>query len=85
MKRFGSVFAALVLLAAAIGGAEIAQGSLSNGQVVHLSAEERHAKDVGAPEFAAAVKIGRNLGNTFDAPGVGLYVIINSHHDADEC
>jgi len=41
IKRFGSVFAALVLLAAVIGGAAISLcGSLSNGRGVHLSAEE---------------------------------------------
>ena len=70
MKRSGSVFAALVLLAAVIGSAATAlRGSLSNGQVVHLSAEEGQEETVSALEFAAAMKIGWNLGNTFDAPG----------------
>lgn len=74
MKRVYSAMAALILIAAAMVGAVTApQGKLRDAVPVCLSAGEAQEGNMSGLEFAAGMKIGWNLGNTFDAPGGETY------------
>lgn len=59
--------AALVVIAALSIAAPCER--IANAQPVCLSSTEDQEEHMSALEFAAAMKIGWNLGNTFDAPG----------------
>lgn len=66
-NRLIMLAAALVVIAALSIAAPCER--IANAQPVCLSSTEDQEEHMSALEFAAAMKIGWNLGNTFDAPG----------------
>lgn len=69
MKQTRLIMLAAALVVIAALSLAASRERIANAQPVCLSSTEEQEEHMSALEFAASMKIGWNLGNTFDAPG----------------